>query len=72
MPDDAQHIELLECCLSLKGHVIISGLDHPVYNRMLASWHRREVRSRTASHDLVTTEVLWISPQRLQPTLFQL
>jgi DNA adenine methylase len=72
MPSDDQHIELLECCLSLRGHVIISGMDHPVYNRMLASWHRREVQSRTAAHERVTTEVLWISPRFAQPTLFAL
>lgn len=70
MPDNEQHIALLECCLQAKGRVIVSGLDHPIYNQMLAGWQRREVQCRTASHDLITTEVLWISPHYTQPTLF--
>ena len=62
MPDDAQHIELLDALLHLHGKVIVSGMDHPIYNRMLNNWDSIEINSRTASHDYVSTEVLWFSP----------
>jgi DNA adenine methylase len=71
MLDDEQHIELLECCLRAKGRVIISGMAHPIYNRMLADWQRKDISSRTTSHEYVSTEVLWFSPNCIsQPTLF--
>lgn len=71
MPEDEQHVELLECCLQAKGRVIVSGMAHPIYDRMLAGWERREVSSRTAAHEYVSTEVLWFSPRcRWQKTLF--
>lgn len=71
MTDDAQHVELLECCLQAKGKVVVSGMDHPVYNRILSGWHRREIQSRTASHGYISTEVLWVSPNAIrQPSLF--
>lgn len=65
MPDDSQHIELMECCLQAQGKVIVSGMAHPIYDQMLAGWRRCEVKARTASHDYVSTEVLWISPSAI-------
>lgn len=71
MPSDEEHVMLLDCCLQAKGKVIISGMDHPIYNQMLAGWERREVKSRTASYKYVSTEVLWLSPRCSQSrTLF--
>lgn len=71
MPGDAQHVDLLECCLQARGRVIISGMAHPVYDGMLRGWERREFASRTASHGYVSTEVIWLSPAcARQPSLF--
>jgi DNA adenine methylase len=73
MPSDEQHVELLECCLQAKGKIIVSGMAQPVYDQMLASWRRREVSSRTAAHNYISTEVLWFSPScENQRTLFSI
>lgn len=69
MPNDEQHVALLECLLSVQGKVVISGMDHPIYNQMLAGWERKEVASRTASHEYVSKEVIWVSPKCLHGTM---
>lgn len=71
MPTDEQHVELLECCLQARGKVIVSGMAHPTYDRLLAGWERREIQTRTTAHDYVSTEVLWVSPSAtIQHSLF--
>ena len=68
---DEEHCALLECCLQQKGQVIVSGMAHPIYDRMLAGWQRKEIAARTTSHDYVSVEVLWLSPNCIsQPKLF--
>lgn len=62
MPDDKQHIDLLDLLLSVDGKVIVSGMAHPIYDDRLSGWERVVLKTRTASHDYISEEVLWISP----------
>ena len=67
MYDEESHAELLDTAKRHKGYVIISGYDSPLYNDMLAGWHRAETvcLSQTGSRK---TEVLWMNfePERYQ------
>lgn len=64
-----QHRELLTCLLGLRGGVVLSGYDHPLYNELLLDWQRvrRVVPCRSAVHPSgkvakrdTRIEVLWI------------
>jgi DNA adenine methylase len=60
MTDD-DHRELLDCLLSLKGMVAISGYDSPLYAEALGHWTRL---TRTVGDNArkQRTEVLWLNP----------
>jgi DNA adenine methylase len=60
--DDAAHRELLDCLLSVKGMVILSGYGHPLYDEALVGWRRltRDVQDHARN---ARREVLWISPR---------
>jgi DNA adenine methylase len=58
---DADHAELLDCVLGLKGMVVLSGYASPLYDEALAGW-RRVTREVTDHARQWREEVLWISP----------
>jgi DNA adenine methylase len=66
-----EHEQLCLFLQSLKGYVILSGYDHPIYNELLQRW-RIISRKALADGAKERTEVLWISPNVpiKQPGLF--
>lgn len=58
---DADHAELLDCLLSLKGMVVLSGYACPLYDEALAGW-QRVTREVTDHARMWRQEVLWLSP----------
>ena len=62
--DDAQHRQLLEALLSLKGMVILSGYPCVIYDEMLRGWRRVKTKARIAAGrgTAIRTECLWLSP----------
>ncbi|MBM1170190.1 DNA adenine methylase [Microvirga arabica] len=60
--DDAAHRELLDCILSVKGMVVLSGYGHHLYDEALTGWRRltREAQDHARN---AREEVLWISPR---------
>lgn len=61
---NADHQELLECLLSLKGYVVLCSYEHELYAGMLKGWKRFETQARAAGHkgSVMRTEVVWINP----------
>lgn len=55
------HVKLLSFLRTLKGFVVLSGYDHPLYNEALSDWHRVE-RAALADGARPRTEVLWLNP----------
>ena len=54
---DNQHVKFVEKCMSLKGKVLISGYNHPIYDVLIENgWHRYDF---PAPHDERHTESLW-------------
>lgn len=82
--NEDDHVEFVDHCLKLRGMSIISGYNHPIYDRLVdRGWRKveipREVKSinkNTVKNnpDLITarTEILWVSPniQFVQNSLF--
>lgn len=58
---DAQHVELLDLAVSLRGLVVLSGYPCDLYDRMLAGWLRVEKEAQ-ADRGGPRVEVLWINP----------
>ncbi len=58
---DEDHIEFLAAVRDLRGHVVISGYRHPIYDEGLADWQRvdREARVNGAGS---AVESLWLAP----------
>jgi DNA adenine methylase len=60
---DADHRQLLDVLLNVKGRVILSGYAVPLYDRVLASWNRRELdlanHASGAKKKRRMMEVLW-------------
>ena len=48
MTDD-DHAHLLETLLQVKGHVVLSGYTHPIYDEALKDWQRHSKKSRISS-----------------------
>jgi len=61
---DIQHGELLDCLRQVRGHVVVSGYPHPMYDDTLKGWQRVEQRVSMAGQrgSGLRTEVLWLSP----------
>ena len=55
------HAELLERLCSLKGMVLLSGYDSPLYRANLGGWEWQERRT-FANGSVGRTEVLWMNP----------
>ena len=58
---DADHSDLLDALLGLRGMVVLSGYPHHTYDNALADWHRAE-KQALADGARQRTEVLWINP----------
>lgn len=70
---DAQHQELCELLLTLKGKIIICGYASDLYDRCLENWQRITYRG-TSNGGGNREEILWLSPncQPEQLSLFDL
>ena len=66
-----EHENLLAWVLQLKGKVMLSGYDHPLYEQALPGWHKHSIQARAQSNR-PRTEVLWMNYQPHQPTDFRL
>ncbi|MBL8165695.1 MAG: DNA adenine methylase [Anaerolineae bacterium] len=60
MSDD-DHRELAAMLKALKGMVILSGYDSPLYRELFPDW-RTLSRGATTNGNSTSTEYLWISP----------
>lgn len=57
---DGDHAELLDALLELRGHVVLSGYAHPLYDQRLSHWRRVEKATHAdGARDRV--EVLWLN-----------
>lgn len=59
--DDSDHVELAEFLKGLKGGVILSGYNCPLYEELYAGWHRADLATK-ADGAAKRTESLWLSP----------
>lgn len=70
MSDD-DHRKLVEVCLNLKGKVLISGYDHPIYDALLPKFKKVCFQSQNSNSD--RTETLWrnydVSGDEQSPTI---
>jgi DNA adenine methylase len=57
-----QHVELAELLHSVRGMVLLSGYEHPLYRDLYAGW-RVDMCASRSEKATPRTEVLWISPQ---------
>lgn len=69
MTDD-QHLDLLTKIKNVSGMVVISGYENDLYNDMLACWQKVSKKA-FADGAKERTEVLWLSPNIKQHSLFQ-
>jgi DNA adenine methylase len=60
---DADHRQLIAAAKKIRGFVVLSGYPNPIYQKLLAKWHRVEKTGPLADGALQRTEVLWISPR---------
>lgn len=61
---DEEHLELLKTLKSVKGKVMLSGYDNPLYQKHLTGWRRSErVQALRCSRDKTQkrTESLWMN-----------
>ncbi len=58
---DIEHIVLGKLLQQVKGMVILSGYDHPLYQQLYADWAFVEKPARTNGNHK-STECLWINP----------
>ena len=66
---DTEHVALIEYLRTLKGKVLLSGYDHPIYNEGLSDW-RTVKKSTHADGGRPRVETLWLNPQAIQKGLF--
>ncbi len=68
---DDQHQKIAEILHSVKGMVVLSGYDSPLYDYLYSNWHKAEKATQKDS-GMKVTECLWISPNCKQTLpLFQ-
>lgn len=62
---DAQHLELLQAIKICKGKVMISGYNHPLYERHLGDWTKIEFdmpnNAASGNEKRTMTECLWMN-----------
>ena len=66
--NDADHINLAEKLLQVKGKVVLSGYPSPLYDELFPGW-TKVLKSATAQNGKGRVECLWLSPN-IQTTLF--
>ncbi|MGR6127874.1 DNA adenine methylase [Paenibacillus sp. SER-28] len=59
--NDEDHIVLLNALIKHPGPVLLSGYEHPLYEKSLGGW-RKETKVVKAEAGRIRTEVLWINP----------
>lgn len=61
---EADHVALLDVILGLRGAVLVSGYQSPLYDEALAGWTRHTTKSRISAGrgTALRTECLWVSP----------
>lgn len=74
---DQDHEELLNMIQELKGSVIISGYDNPMYDKMLSGWTKRTTQARISAGrgSGIRTECIWMNSRcaenQMQGDLFR-
>jgi DNA adenine methylase len=60
---DMDHGELLACLCDLKGMVVLSGYDSPLYSMSLRGWGRHETSSNASGYrgGVRRTEIVWLN-----------
>ena len=58
---DADHIVLAEKLHGLKGMVLLSGYDCPLYRNLYRDWDMKR-KTMTTNGNGIATEAIWISP----------
>lgn len=58
---DAGHEALAECLQSVKGMVVLSGYDSPLYQKLFPGWKMERISARTIDTS-IRTECLWLNP----------
>lgn len=61
---DQDHRDLFKVLKSLKGRVIVSGYNSPLYNELYSDWHRVEKEVATfngSSNSKKVREILWMN-----------
>jgi DNA adenine methylase len=63
MTDD-DHAALIDSLLAVKGLVVLSGYDNPIYNDLLTNWARYQTQARMSSGrgTGIRTEAVWLNP----------
>jgi DNA adenine methylase len=56
-----QHVELAEVLHSVRGMVLLSGYDSPLYRELYADWQISSCAA-IAEMSAIRTEFLWVSP----------
>jgi len=61
---DQEHAELLDILLHVKGYVVLSGYEHPIYTELLKDWevHSKLARISSGRGTGLRKECLWINP----------
>lgn len=57
-----EHEEMLDWLKDHPGSVLLSGYEHPLYERMLKGW-KKEKLTTLANAGAMKTEVLWLNPK---------
>lgn len=70
----ADHDTLLKQCRELKGYVVISGYDSPIYHKALEGWTVVSRNATTCGNALAIRrmELMWLSPRTADALEFQL
>ncbi|WP_045499006.1 hypothetical protein [Vibrio hyugaensis] len=60
----SEHEALLDHLHTLEGMVVLSGYDSPLYNDVLAGWHKesRQARVSAGRGTGLRTECVWVNP----------
>lgn len=70
MPSDAEHEELLECLLTCRSSVVLSGYASELYDEALKGWARVEIAAFNGNaSNGARTEVVWSNREIGHPTL---
>lgn len=66
----AEHEELLQCLIDLKGFVVLSGYMHELYDEALMrhGWSRHEKKAQISGQKggATRTECIWINPRTIE------